>query len=308
MSKYLLALLILAFPLISQAQEYHPFPTENTVWAEYFYPGGGDYPNVYHYFSLKNGDTIIDDHSYHKLYFSYDTIFTEDKLCGGLREENKRVYYYSADSLTCLNYPIHTNTEILLYDFNLQIGDTISNEEFRIRGGGNLVVKQLDRILIDQGYRKIYTFGYDNHIFEESQWVEGIGCLKGLLADIGPIPTNDLYSDLVCFIQDNKILYHNDLYSQCYNMNPTNNVRTLDFGRDIKISCNPIITSAILEFNNHEFQKLIIYDLSGKIKRKYNIEGKQSIIIEQRDLQKGMYFLSVSDKAGDMQTMKILFE
>lgn len=290
------------------AQKYHPFPSKNTVWAEYFHPSGGHYPNTYHYFALKDNDTIIKGYIYHKLYFSYDTIFTEAKLCGGIREENKRVYYYSIDSLTCVNRPIPVDSEIILYDFNLELHDTIIGPEFRVRQPGKLILLEIDSILIGQDYRKINTFGYPiTYIIKDAQWVEGIGCLRGLFADIGYMLNNDLVSDLICFIQDEKVLYHYNLYNQCYNLNP-NAVKLLPSSPKVKIIPNPVGSTTKIEFEKPEFQKLVISDQSGKKLKEYNIKGKQSLVIKKGELPGGLYFLSVYDKAGNIQTLRIIFK
>jgi hypothetical protein len=289
------------------AQEYHPFPTKNTVWAEVFHPSGGYYPNIYHFFALKDNDTIIKGNQYHKLYFSYDTLFTENKICGGLREENKRVYYYSIDSLTCAYLPIPVDTEIVLYDFNLKQGDTIKRPEFRIRIPGKLVVLKTDSILIDDRYRERYNFGdIYNVMINDAKWVEGIGCLRGLLADIGYTFNNDLVSNLICFIQDNKVLYH-DYHPDCYYKNPVS-VQSLNNDLKIKIFPNPAGSSTRIEFEKPEYQKLVISDQSGKKMKEYNLEGKQSFVINKGELPDGMYLLSVYDKAGTIQTLKMLFK
>jgi hypothetical protein len=311
MKKQLFTLIIIfVLPFILKAREYHPFPTKNTVWAEFFYPGGGHYPNMYHYFSMKDNDTIIKGNHYQKLYFSYDTIFTEDKLCGGLREENKRVYYYSIDSLTCLYLPMPVDSEIILYDFNLKLGDTITYPKFRVRLPGKLILNKIDSMIIDNEYREVYTFGYPaGDIIKEAQWIEGIGCLRGLFADIGYIFDNDMKSDLICFIQDHNVLYHFYYYYnyQCYNKNP-DAVQLIRSSSKIKIIPNPVCTSALIEFEKPEYQKLIISDQSGKKLMEYNLEGKQSIVIDKGELLDGLYLLSVYDKAGTIQTLKIIFK
>jgi hypothetical protein len=287
------------------AQEYHPFPTKNTVWAEYFHPSRGYYPNSYHYFSLKDNDTIIHGNHYQKLYLSYDTIFAEDKLCGGLREENKRIYYYSINAINCTNLPVPVDTEIILYDFNLQLGDTITYNEFRVRVPGKMIILKIDSILIGSEYRKVYNFGYNGNIEKEAKWVEGVGCLEGLLADIGYAFNDDLKSDLICFIQEDEVLYH-DYHPDCYNFNQAT-VPILSTNPNIKIIPNPVGSSARIEFEKPEYQKLVISDQTGKKLKEYNLEGKHSLEINKGELPGGLYFLLCYNKAGTVQSLKILF-
>ena len=305
---YYIVIGLLLFTSKLQAQEHHPFPVKNTVWAEYFHPQGGYYPNVYHYFALKDNDTIIKKNQYQKLYLSYDTIFTEDKFCGGLREENKKVYYYSVAPLNCTNRPVPVDTEIILYDFNLKLGDTITRDEFRIRIPGILIVLKIDSMIVGDQYRKVYSFGDTlGNLLSGAQWVEGIGCLSGLLADIGYSFNNDLGSNLICFIQEDEVLFHNYL-PECYNSNNPIAVQLLKNESQIKIIPNPAFSRVQIEFDNLDYKNLIISDRSGKKLKEYDLKGKSFLVINKEELSNGLYLISVYDNAGNVQTLKLLFE
>jgi len=123
------------------------------------------YPDSYskfHSFALKDSDTTINGKLYHKLYHSYDTTFTESNLCGGIREQNKKIYFYAIDSIPLLGqltFPSRRSEEIL-FDFSLELGDIIRNDSFRISHPDSLVVEKIDSILIGMEYRKRYTFAY----------------------------------------------------------------------------------------------------------------------------------------------------
>jgi hypothetical protein len=298
--------IFIGLPFFSMAQEeYHPFPTKNCVWTEYFHPAYGS--GIYHNFALKDNDTIIKGKSYHKLYHSYDTIFTEDKLCGGLREENKRVYFYSIDSVTCLNAPIPIDTEIILYDFNLKFGDTITEDTYRIRHLNMLDIEKIDSIMVGTEFRKRYYFGWYGGIISYEQWIEGIGCYRGLLSDIGDWPINDWNIWLVCFIPNREVLYHSTQFPNCYNKNP-NVVQLIENKSKIKIAPNPAGSTLKIELNKTDYQKLILTNQTGRELRQYQLEGIQTLSIERDKLPDGIYFFSVYDKKGEIQTLKILLK
>ncbi len=309
---YYIVIGLLLFTSNLQAQEYHPFPTKNTIWSESFHPGGGYYPNKYHYFALKDNDTIIKGNEYHKLYFSYDTTFTEENICGAIREENKRVYYYSINSLSCVNTPMPTDTEIVLYDFNLQIGDTITDEEFRVRYPGELILMKTDSLLVGPEYMKVYKFGHPidsiDYIIEQAQWIEGVGCIRGLMADMGYMPTGSFsYSNLNCFIQNGEVPYHSEEHPECYNKNPSTS-KALSTNSRIRIAPNPVNSSTKIEFENLDYKSLIISDRSGKKLKEYDLKGKSFLVINKEELSNGLYLISVYDNAGNVQTLKLLFE
>lgn len=71
-----------------------------------------------------------------------------------------------------------------------------------------LILVSIDSILVGNDYRKIFYFGesiYD--LIPFTSWVEGIGQLRGLLFATGSLPNNGLWNDLVCFRQENRVLY-----------------------------------------------------------------------------------------------------
>lgn len=303
------------------AQTYHPFPTKNTIWTEmYFNP----YPNEnlkFHCFALKDNDTIINNKIYHKLYHSTDTLFTETKLCGGIREENRKVYFYAIDSipyLGMLTFP-SKKTESILFDFSLKLGDTIKNDSFRIGYPDKLVVFMVDSVLVGMEYRKAYTFGYPNapDPIPWAVWVEGIGSLRGLMFATGDVPTNGLFNDLICFRQDNVFLYHYDnnninqyhyhRYNTCFYIKP-NVVEIVATDIKLIIAPNPVRTNACVEFMRPDYYRLILTDLFGRQLMDYNVEGKSSIEISRAGLPNGLYLVSIYDRHGNMQTTKVIFE
>lgn len=301
-------LTVLSFTSIL-AQEYQPFPTNNAIWTEYFNTGGGKF-DPYQYFALKNGDTIINEYSYHKLYYSKDTIFTENELCGGLREEDKRIYLYAIDTIPCTYVnPIFVGSEIILYDFNLQLGDTIDFDHFRTRYPGTLRLSKIDSMLIGNNYRRVFTFGYPQNdgIIKEAQWVEGIGSLRGLVGEIGAPVSNDLVSDLICYIQDNEVYYHFYRYSECFSTK-TDVVQSPLKSSKIKVIHNTSNNCIQIELDQSDYLKLIITGLNGNEVGEFDLIGRESLIINRDDFPHGMYFISVYNNTGHVQTMKLLIQ
>jgi hypothetical protein len=173
--KHLLFIIFLLAGFTLTAQTYHPFPTKNALWTEmYYYPDKDAHAPEFHCYALKDNDTTINGKLYHKLYHSTDTIFTESKLCGGIREENKRIYFYAIDSITLLGqltFP-SKKLEIILFDFSLKLGDTIRSDQFNIGYPDKLIVAIMDSTLVGTQYRKTLTFGYTaTIIIPWAKWV-----------------------------------------------------------------------------------------------------------------------------------------
>ena len=121
MKKFLFPALLILFSTITFSQKYVPFPTENAEWHVRYismsYP-----PLIYDTTLLKyslRGDTLINSIVYKKVCRNVGTN-TQPKYLGigGLREQNKRIYYLGGDYLSHQGY----DNEILLYDFTLVSG------------------------------------------------------------------------------------------------------------------------------------------------------------------------------------------
>jgi len=207
----------------------------------------------YEKFAINGEDTIINGIVYKKLFLFHTSQFYNDSaICiGGIREVNKKIFYYG-DSVHILK-PIITNNcngnEILLYDFSLNIGDTINEECFN--GFFTLVVTDIDTMLIGNKLRKVFHF--NTPLFN---WVEGIGNLNisnnglgGLLYYIGqfPVKAQWLYNFLICFKQNDTIVYFNSNYSECM---PLNVPAKLAVSDNIIISPNPATNYLTLNIEN----------------------------------------------------------
>ncbi len=294
-------------------QPYDSFPSKNTVWTEMYTNPYPDEFSVFHCFALKNNDTIINNLVYHKLYHSTDTNFTEKKLCGGLREENRKIYYYSINPISYTDMTIPSDTEVLLYDFSVKLNDTLRSIQYGYPVGGLWYVTKIDSTFVGTGYRESWHFGGNPALGGTTalwaEWVEGIGSLRGLLFVTADYPDNGLWNDLICFKQNNQILYHNNYYNQCYyNNSDTAAINNKQDDYSIKVLPNPIHNQGIAEFEANSFINLEIVDIYGNTKREYNIEGLSSIEIDKNELPTGVYFFVFIGEQGDRQTLKVIFD
>ena len=166
----------------SAAQVSKPFLQEGKEWyyRSVYGPRGADI----NYYRKISGDTLVGDVSYWKL------VNWQGKFVDGLHEEGHKVSSVSAGGL---------------FDFNLQLNDTLKDEF--------VVVSTSDTILVDgQRYFRLGIAPIDSY-YEESRfaspmeyWVEGIGSSYGLYPIWGMFiigPHNELDSCRV----DGKLLF-----------------------------------------------------------------------------------------------------
>ena len=141
-------------------------------------------PYFIKYSDVIDGDTIIDSISYYKIYTSgyicYDNyfyFFFNHELHGFLREEGNKWY-------TNLN-----GEDKPLYDFTLEVGDTLYNAYTT----SELIVEEIDSILVDGEFRKRMKLQFPYKLLYV---IEGIGSNRGLFENIAEF---EYGASLICY-------------------------------------------------------------------------------------------------------------
>ena len=161
--------------------EYTPLVREGVMW-EYVHTGmnhdEGEY-YTYKTYCYISGTVEVDGKVYHKCFVENTNL--DDVCVAYLREEDKRVYMMSVweDSDREIYFYNTNGKEELIYDFNLNVGDTYSSYIT------DLEVKNVKYEEVDGTVRKIYeVYGerkFENSYTESNLYtiVEGIGVTDG---------------------------------------------------------------------------------------------------------------------------------
>jgi hypothetical protein len=286
----LFALVFVAF--VSSAQAYKPFPTSGAIWREYQTGYQCDCCSDYQIFVT--GDTVINTITYHKLKKTGMMYFQDlngnchpvfwyniNQYAGGFRNDsiNKRVYYFPPFALN----------ESLLYDFNLNLGDTTDTYLSNFIGE-DWIVTNVDSVLIGNEYHRRlqlnYCLGKPLHI------IEGIGSTLGLLSPfICWEPYYEHVSNLMCFKQDNQTVYPDHILD-CELVSSVNQLD--EFNQDVHVSIFPnpsndllSVTTSLIGFD------ICIYNQSGQLVNKKTVDSNST----QMDIstwQTGPYLMELS--------------
>lgn len=304
LKKLILLFYILIFILIwqtdVQGQQYVPFPSSNAIWSEVFTSYQPDEIETYQYGI--EGDTVYNNIQYSKLYLLNDTVYplSVGRYCGGIREDDmKRIYIIDCDYVT---FPIGDD-EVILYDFSKSVGDTVFVGNDGYGPMGYLMIEEIDSVLIDGNYRKRFNFGLE-------EWIEGIGSTRGLLSPITAQPTGFQYWELICFNQDDEVIYLNPEYNTCFpiltainDMKPVNNI--------IKIFPHPITNISVIDLAaiaDCLYQYIDFYNVFGQKVNRINIADSEQIIISKLNYKSGLYVYRISGQNMKPLTGKIIFE
>jgi len=160
MKKLFIILSIYLLPMALPAQlPYHPFPANTGTWTYRYYDDFHNPTSLLSSFSML-GDTVISGMNYKK-------ILSGSAYIGALRESGKFIYYY----------PDTASQEYVLYNFNLNSGDTLFHP-YGLAASANdtVVVDVVDTVLFDDGYHRELHFNHG------TTWIEGIGSLNYFFA------------------------------------------------------------------------------------------------------------------------------
>jgi len=296
----------------SQANVYHPFPESNAVWI---HNCGGISQNCYCncagsgncHFGMSiadslNGDTVINSKIFKKIYTAYtrvDYYFGPTNCppwCTPLPKYTSVFYYYRGgirqDSSSKKVYFIQAGKTIdtLLYDFNLNLGDTL--HPTYICPANTNYVSSIDSVLVGGNYHKRYWISSING-FPPSSYtalIEGIGSTLGLFEMLFPPFEANCY--LTCVKVNSNTIYPDG--ASCPSI-PLK-INEINYNLSFSISPNPFSNFTTLHakenFNN---VTLNIFNAFGQLVSQIkNINGN-TININRNNLPVGFYFAQLSE-------------
>ena len=279
----LLALLLMAGRVKTQAQEYVPMIQEGNEWytldaqvcSSQTLRG---YNTLVHRIA---DDTLIGGVRYTKVMQTVNDVGTPT-LAALLREEDGKVWE-----------TYNGNSEILLYDFTANVGDSL------VCGYGDYFV--LDSISIEQigGVdRKKFWFGLEYDFTGEpyamETWIEGIGSDLGLLY-CGSYYFCGGYYRALCFHQDGELIWQNPEYDACV-------ITSVEEINDKVISVYPNPAMEIVTIDGIEAAEVQVYNALGQLVK--TVQGSNEINVS--GLPAGIYSIRVTMNDGNLFLNKII--
>ena len=191
---------------------YHPIVEDGKQWNVLFsYPWNPPEPQHKYTDIYKiEGDTLVDGVSYKVMYTTRNEDLTGWSVCGVIRETEDRQVLYRRDG---------SSYDEILYDFSMEVGDTII-----MNGSGFypdwMFVVETNEILINGEPRKQIVLEYSWG--DQEVWIEGIGSLYGII-DSGSLFLTGGSTNLLCYYEDGDLIWQNTTpgYDECYMVYPT---------------------------------------------------------------------------------------
>ena len=165
-------------------------------WNVVYILANDNYPNDYHTEIQSIRDNINLDGVDYKLVWT-ESVYDSKRIAGAVREEDKRVYYRRKLSQSY-------EEEVLLYDFNLTVGDTVTVNWF----GQPLTVIEETEVEVDGTMRRKLVFG------PEEYWIEGVGSSYGFL-NSGYENWMGAFVHLLCYHENGDLVWDNEAFDDC---------------------------------------------------------------------------------------------
>lgn len=281
--------------MISLAQEYVPWPDSASIWVNTvsnvvwspMQPTPSIVLNDVNYFCMSGADTVISANTYKQIHYCGES------YKGALREVDQTIYFVPRDSVN----------EYLLYDFDVQPGDTLYDvyvgtsfhEDFSLV---DMVVNNIDTQVTHGSMRPVvYLNG--------GTWISGIGNHQGLFMEPWP-NVSDYLLELHCFSHLDSIYYPwttGVVFGTCA-MNV--GIETSPEAAMIQVYPNPT-TSTITLQTETPLKQAWLTDLAGRRLMPMLPIGTQWEA-DLSTLPSGMYLIDVLTQEGKKGVSKVVRE
>ncbi len=216
--------------------------------------------------------------------------YTFSNLYGFVRQAGKKVY----------SYDLINSVDTLLYDFDLQVGDTLPLTI--INSDTAITVTAITNFQVGNETRSIFDLSTNLGVSEKL--IEGIGHNKGFLGHMQPFEFFE--SDLICYSRNDTTYYDNGV-DVC-----DLNVGLNEFQSKIEVDVYPNPTSdfvTITSAHMGEIQSFEIVDLLGaKCAIMVDFSSNEKAVVNLESLASGNYILQLYQRNGEVYRLKIVKE
>lgn len=279
-SNILLFIAILFFLNKTNAQTYEPVVDTNKRWVVFRSEDHPPYHGKTLAYKISNDSVLIDNEYWHRILEAEDSLYSQWTFSGYIREEDKIVFLQGG-------YFVDT-----LYNFNLSPGDTC------FFSGGCLYI--IEDTLTNYFAGKNRKGQIED--FESDTIYAGIGSKRGGLLGSGYYCLTGAIYTLICYYENDSLLYHNPDFESCY-LDNISSVHNLLSDNILTVYPNPAGHSVFLRFEKVLSQPVdfILYDALGRSVKQIRITRKKTEIGVE-NLERGLYFYELRNHDMSFRT------
>lgn len=297
----LLLTLFCAASASAQVYQYVPIATDSTVWQIRTVHISSGPPHIQlnclqsnRFLYTDGSDTVFNGSVYKKVYMRIRTRqtsvpFDTSSTCPlpavqNYVADNPDIFYTGLLDSNRQVYSFNSQRQIMLFDFNLKVGEGTNTEMGTVIG--------IDTILVGNTYRKRYFTSLYGYIPDTI--VEGIGSLRR-----GPYfsesPANPQKLD--CYMQKGKQIYSAPGSGCTYIFPYGTPLNTETVHKEVKTTViypNPVNDVLNISCAGDE-ERIMLSDVSGRIIYNEAVNTKQ-VVISTGDIPSGLYMLMIKCK------------
>ena len=276
---------------------YIPFPETNAIWIDS--TDINSFGKCQEFETKRKKDTLINGVNYQKLVQFHQERFQCSNII--THSNQKTVGFYRndiANRKVWLRLP-NANSDTLLYDFNLQVGDTMPESYLNDLNFGQ--VKIIDsiryRLISDRWRRVFYYNGICNGANDVQFLIEGIGKTDGAFKAIEPCFLGAEYTVLGCHSINSTRVFP-DSGSIC---KLVTGIEKQNKEKNLLVFPNPTNGQIFLTLSS-DIESLKLYDITGRLILEKGGHEKQLMLPED----KGMYLLHIQLNNGNSILKKLI--
>ncbi len=287
--KVLIPILFILLCCKATGQNYYNFPLSNTIWNIYLNNIWYNTNTEMKRYAFFNDTIEINNKVYSKLYDINDTTLncSNATYLFPFREDSSKKVYFLYDT-----------TEVLIYDFSINIGDTIFYN-YLIQGALTPYehFKRLDSIASVEINAQIRNIYYLSGGLTGNTWIEGIGAIdgEGLFAPVSGICLCGELLNLACVKQNDSVLWvNNPICSRCF-CNLYVSMSDNEINNKINIYPNPANDKLNIDIEEKAFIEII--NVQGQILETKSLVNKTNVL-DISKLSSGIYTLRIKTDKG----------
>lgn len=281
--KLIAVLFLLFFGFSAESQSYKPMLSQFNEWhlTNCF---SGCSTDIY----FTNADTVVNGFTYSILdgfHYISRTFLLRESI------EDKQVFLM-------LTGGSKGNVEYLLYDFSLQLGDSMlvynPISPLPDSAGYYAVDSIIPKILIDGDvYRHFYLSASDSIQSQSAttEWIEGIGSLS-LINTPGGVPKINSYGALSCFFNNLTLHYSNlDSIDGCVQVHTDLGINEFNKLAEFSVFPNPASHQIVISSQTRNIRSIEIYNILGRVVERTLVENTNADVNMSTEFLKPGYYI-----------------
>lgn len=252
------------------------------------------------------GDTVIGSFTYKKMihhgfYHYMPPVPSPSVSCPPDETFSLPYSFIRQDSLKLYVYDHIFGFDTLLYDFDLQIGDTLPLS-FN-NSATDITITNISALQVGTETRKVFHLNNPSNTFIDTSLVEGIGHYWGLT---GPFNPFEYWEELICFSL-NDTTYFPSFGAFC-DLNV--GIDEIENAFNILIFPNPLKENLLIQtIVPADIKSIEAIDLLGKsVSLDYNFLDENQIEVKMNELIKGFYTIRITNNLDQIFIYKVLKE